>query len=317
MSSETGQFKNIKKYLSIFLKGMAMGAADSVPGVSGGTIAVITRIYDELIYSIRAVDTRALRLLFSEGPGRAWDSINGYFLLVLACGIFFSLRLSAGIVLNLLENNFEALMAFFSGLIIASGWSLKSEVGSWGISTVLLFLVGMALTLLISGLTPYRAEISYAYLFLCGAVAICAMILPGLSGAFLLLVMGVYDFMLGALVDVEIITISVFAAGCLTGLLAFARLLTWALSHYREASYTLLTGMLVASVYILWPWQQKDLHNTGGGGAPLVAQAHNVWPTDYQILTGNDPHLLAVLVSFLTGVILIIVFDKLFRKSAD
>jgi putative membrane protein len=315
--SPTSRASGIKKYLALFLKGMAMGAADSVPGVSGGTIAVITRIYDELIYSIRSVDIRAFRLLLTEGVGRAWTYINGTFLLVLGCGILLSLRLSAGVVLSLLENNFEALMAFFIGLVIASSWSLKSECGAWGLPTLGLLFAGMGLTLLVSGLSPYSTEIGYGYLFLCGVVAICAMILPGLSGAFLLLVLGVYDFVLAALVNFELVTIVVFALGCVTGLLAFSRLLSWTLSRYREYSYAFLTGMLVASVSVLWPWQQVDRYRVGSDGESRVLQAHNVWPTDYQLLTGQDPQLLPVIVSFLIGATIITVADKLFRNSVD
>jgi len=317
MSTDSSRASVIKKYLALFLKGMAMGAADSVPGVSGGTIAVITRIYDELIYSIRSVDLRAVRLLLSEGIGRAWSYINGTFLLVLACGILLSLRLSAGVVLTLLENNFEALMAFFVGLVIASSWSLKSECGRWKLPTVGILLAGMILTLLVSNLSPYTAEIGYGYLFLCGLIAICAMILPGLSGAFLLLVLGVYDFVLAALVNFELLTILVFAVGCATGLLAFSRVLSWTLSRYREYSYAFLTGMLLASVYVLWPWQQVDSFYQDSGGEPHVLQAHNVWPTDYELLTGQDPQLVPVLISFLVGITLITGFDKLFRNSVD
>lgn len=317
MSSDTSRAGGLRKYLTLFFKGMAMGAADSVPGVSGGTIAVITRIYDELIYSIRSVDITAFRLLLTEGIGRAWNYINGTFLLVLACGILLSLRLSAGLVLTLLEHNFEVLMAFFVGLVIASSWSLKSECGRWRWLTVSMLLAGMMLTLLVSSLSPYTAEIGYGYLFLCGLVAICAMILPGLSGAFLLLVLGVYNFVLEALVNLELLTILVFAAGCLTGLLAFSRLLSWTLSRYREYSYAFLTGMLLASVYVLWPWQQVDRYYKDSDGESHVLQAHNVWPTEYELLTGQDPRLVAVLVSCVLGVVLIAGFDKLFRKSVD
>lgn len=307
----------MRKYLPLFLKGMAMGAADSVPGVSGGTIAVITRIYDELIYSIRSIDGRAFRLLVTAGPGSAWRHINGWFLLVLATGILLSLRLSAGIVLVLLENRFEALMAFFTGLVVASSWSLRNECGAWRLPTSMFLVAGMLLTLLISSLAPYSTEISLAYLFLCGLVAICAMILPGLSGAFLLLVLGVYDYVLNALITLNLPVILVFASGCICGLLAFARLLSWMLSRYRELSYAFLTGMLLASVYVLWPWQQVDRLYQDEAGESHVLQSHNVLPTDYQALTGQEPQLVAVVVSLLAGLAIIPVFDKLFRQSVD
>jgi len=317
MSSGSSSSRGIKEYLALFLKGMAMGAADSVPGVSGGTIAVIARIYDELIYSIRSIDLRALRLLLTEGFGRAWSYINGTFLLVLATGILLSLRLSASLVLNLLESSFEPLMAFFIGLVVASSWSLKSECGRWGLPTFGLLLAGMSLTLLVSSLSPYNAEIGFGYLFLCGVVAICAMILPGLSGAFLLLVLGVYDHVLSALVNLQLLTIVVFATGCVSGLLAFSRFLSWTLSRYREFSYAFLTGMLLASMYVLWPWQQTSAYYQDSRGESHTLSTHNVWPTDYEMMTGQDPKLLAVMGCFLAGVTLIAMFDKLFRNSVD
>jgi len=317
MASRTLSEGGARRYLSVFLKGMAMGAADSVPGVSGGTIAVITRIYDELIYSIRSIDTRALRLLGTEGPGRAWSYINGTFLLVLAGGILLSLRLSAGLVLMLLEQFFEPLMAFFVGLVIASSWSLKGECGAWRWQTLAGLLAGMAVTLLVSSLSPYSTDISPVYLFLCGLIAICAMILPGLSGAFLLLVLGVYDYLLSALVGFDLSTIIVFASGCAIGLLAFSRLLAWALSSYRDLSYAFLTGMLLASIYVLWPWQQVDGYYLDRAGGSHVLASHNVLPGDYLALTGQDPRLLPVLISLIAGFTIITGFDKLFRNPVD
>ncbi|MEZ5492178.1 MAG: DUF368 domain-containing protein [Gammaproteobacteria bacterium] len=317
MPNDSQQSSAGREYLWLFLKGMAMGAADSVPGVSGGTIAVIARIYDELIFSIRSIDGKALRLLVSEGPARAWSYVNGTFLLVLASGILLSLRLSAELVLVLLENNFEALMAFFIGLVVSSSWSLKREWGVWRWSIGLLMLAGMTLTLLVSTLSPHSADAGYGYLFLCGLIAICAMILPGLSGAFLLLMLGVYDTVLTALINLEIPIILVFAAGCGCGLLAFSRLLSWTLARYRELSYAFLTGMLLASVYVLWPWQQVDSYYLDSAGESQVLQAHNVSPFNYESLTGQDPQIITVAISLLAGIVIITAFDKLFRKSVD
>lgn len=317
MAAEIRPNRENRKYLWLFLKGMAMGAADSVPGVSGGTIAVISRIYDELIYSIRSIDAQAFRLLLSEGPGRAWHYINGTFLLVLACGILLSLRLSAGIVLVLMERHFEALMAFFIGLVLASSWSLRLEFGGLRWRGAALLLAGMVVTLLVSTLSPVRAEISNGYLFVCGVLAICAMILPGLSGAFLLLLLGVYDHVLAALVELDVVTILVFGGGCGFGLLAFSRLLSWTLANYRDLSYAFLTGMLLASVYVLWPWQQVARFYQDPEGEIHVLQTVKVLPGGYQAATGEDPEYLVVLLCLILGITIIAGFDKLIRASLD
>jgi putative membrane protein len=296
---------------------MAMGAADSVPGVSGGTIAVIARIYDELIYSIRSVNIIALRLLYTDGIKRAWSYINGTFLLVLLCGIVISLRISASLVLQILDNYFALLMAFFAGLVIASSWLLKTEFGNWNWKILTALLAGMALTLIVSSLSPQSVSISNWYLFCCGVIAICAMILPGLSGAFLLIMLGVYDYVLNAWVNFEIETITIFIAGCISGLLIFSRFLAWTLNRYHDVSYAFLTGMLLSSVYVLWPWQQALSFYTDENGQSHVLQTANILPGTYQLLTGEDPQLMPALLCLLGGCAVIFIFDKLFRKTVD
>jgi len=317
MSENEQKNDKVKKHLLLFCKGLAMGAADSVPGVSGGTIAVIARIYDELIYSIRSINIIALQLLFTGGIKKAWSYINGTFLLVLLCGIVVSLRLSASMVLLLLDNYFEMLMAFFAGLVIASSWFLKTEFGNWNWKIVTAIVVGAGLTLSVSSLSPQTVSFTNWYLFFCGLIAICAMILPGLSGAFLLIMLGVYDYVLNAWVNLEIITIAVFVAGCVSGLLMFSRLLAWTLSRYHDISYAFLTGMLVASVYVLWPWQQAISFYTDDDGQNQVLESVNVMPASYELLTGQDPLVIPVLFCLLGGCSLILVSNKLFRQSAD
>jgi len=299
------------------LKGMAMGAADSVPGVSGGTIAVIARIYDELIFSIRSINLAALRVLYKDGIARAWDYINGSFLLALFIGIVVSLRLSAGLVLYLLENHFEPLMAFFIGLVFASCWSLKAEFRQRTLGIAVALLCGMAVTLLVGLMSPQTGTASGIYLFFCGLVAICAMILPGLSGAFLLLVLGVYDYVLTAVIELNLTIIFIFVSGCGLGLLLFSRVLAWTLSRYRDLSYAFLTGMLLASIEILWPWQMATSTFVDLDGHITVLQSSNVSPSSYMQVTGQEPQFLAVCVTLVAGFLLIFGFDKLFRKSID
>lgn len=248
---------SLRGKIMLYLKGVAMGLGDSVPGISGGTIAVITKIYDQLVFSISAIDLRACSLLFTGRISEAWQYVNGGFLLILAMGILSGLLLSANTVLFLLENYFPPLMAFFIGMVLSSTWLLKNEftLNAW--QNILALLLGLLLATLIGFISPRSAELSLIYVFFSGAIAISAMILPGLSGAFILLLLGVYEFILGALVEFNWPYILVFVLGCATGLLIFSRILTWLLLKHHQLSYGFITGMLLGSLSALWPWQQS------------------------------------------------------------
>jgi len=240
------------------LKGVAMGLGDSVPGISGGTIAVITKIYDQLVFSIRAVDLRACGLFFTGQFKAFWQHINGTFLLILALGILCGLLISANTMLFLLENYFVPLMAFFIGMVLASSALLRNEFSLRTWQNILALFLGFLLAMSIGFITPRSAELSHIYVFFSGAIAISAMILPGLSGAFILLLLGVYEFILGALLGFDLPYILAFMLGCGVGLLAFSRVLSWLLRAHHELSYGFITGMLLGSISALWPWQQAQ-----------------------------------------------------------
>lgn len=242
----------------LYFKGVAMGLGDSVPGISGGTIAVITKIYDQLVFSIRAVDLSACGLLLSGQFKLAWQHINGTFLFILALGILSGLLVSANTVLFLLENYFAPLMAFFIGMVLASSALLRHEfsLGAW--QNVLALFLGLLFAMSVGFISPRSAELSLLYVFFSGAVAISAMILPGLSGAFILLLLGVYEFILNALLNFDLPYILAFVSGCAVGLLAFSRVLSWLLRDHHQLSYGFITGMLLGSVSALWPWPNSD-----------------------------------------------------------
>lgn len=254
----TDSWASPRSKLMLFLKGVAMGLGDSVPGISGGTIAVITKIYDQLVFSIRAVDLRACALLFTGQFKAFWQHISGTFLLILALGILSGLLVSANTVLFLLENYYAPLMAFFIGMVLASSALLRHEfsLGAW--QNILALCLGLLLAISIGFITPRSAELSLVYVFFSGAVAISAMILPGLSGAFILLLLGVYEFILGALLGFDLPYILVFVLGCAVGLLAFSRVLSWLLRDHHQLSYGFITGMLLGSVSALWPWPEGE-----------------------------------------------------------
>lgn len=295
--------KTLRGKLLVFLKGMAMGVADSVPGVSGGTIAVMAGIYEELIHSLKNLNPVALWAYRNRGLSGFWRSINGNFLLSLLVGIVTALFLSANTVLYLLETHYPQLMALFCGLVLASAFFLRRQVKRWAIIELGFLSIGITLTLLIAFISPSAGQTGYAYLFLCGAIAICAMILPGISGAFILLLLGVYDYVLGALRALDVGVIVVFAAGCAVGLLSFAHLLSMTFHYYREQTYAFLTGMLLASIVVLWPWKLVPEH--GAMGASYLS------PNAYAVMTGSSVSVLSVVGLFMLGFALVTIFERI------
>jgi len=293
----------LKSRLSVFLKGLAMGVADSVPGVSGGTIAVMAGIYEELIHSLRNLSPVALLNYLRLGVAGFWHAINGGFLLSLLLGILIALYTSAGTVLYLLEYQYPLIMAFFCGLVLASTWFLRRQVEVWHKRAVGLFLLGVFVTLLISLANPLQGNFSLPYLFFCGAIAICAMILPGISGAFILLLLGVYDYVLGALRALQFDVIFVFASGCAIGLLSFSHLLSWTFFYYRQQTYAFLTGMLAASVLVLWPWKFT----------PEGAAAQYLSPAGYALATGQSVSVVMVFLMVMLGFAVVALFARITR----
>ena len=303
--------------VTLYCKGIAMGLGDSVPGISGGTIAVISNIYDELVFSIRAFDARLLILLSQARFNASWQHINGNFLLVLALGILSGLLISANTVLFLLENQFEALMAFFLGLVLSSVVILARETHILHLHNGAALLAGAATTVLIGQLDPLPStDLSYGYLFLCGLIAISAMILPGLSGAFILILLGAYETMLVALTQLQWASIFVFVAGCAIGILAFAQLLARLLLHFRDLCYGFICGMLLGSLTVLWPWQQAVSFYTDSDGVQQTLQSVNVWPLNYTELTGQSPQLFWVGLCFVLGAAAVLLLRWLFSERS-
>ena len=285
-----------------FLKGVAMGLGDSVPGISGGTVAVITNIYSRLIFAIRAIDWTACKLLLGGHLSVFWQRVDGAFLLLLGLGILTGLLSSANTVLFLLDNYFEALMAFFIGLVMASVYLLKGEYDFLDWNNIVSLVVGFLLAFLLSNVGPRAVDVTLAYVFFSGMIAICAMILPGLSGAFILLLLGVYQHMLNALVEMQLLIILDFAVGCFIGLLAFSRLLGWMLRYYYQLTYGFISGILLGSIFILWPWQKVLSSYVGREGREHPLQTTNVLPLNYLEITGNEPMLVFAALSFMVGV---------------
>ncbi|PCJ15054.1 MAG: DUF368 domain-containing protein [Gammaproteobacteria bacterium] len=296
----------LKKYGSLYLKGLAMGAADVVPGVSGGTIAFITNIYQELLDSISAFSRlENYKVLLKSGPVEFFRRVNGLFLVVLFAGVFTSIFSLAKGISYLLDNEPELIWSFFFGLILVSCFLIARQVGQWNIQAYLAVIVGGVIAYGVTVSAPAVVEPSYWKVFAAGAVAICAMILPGISGSFILLILGLYGHIIGAIKDLDVPTLLVFMSGTGIGLLAFSRILSWFYSHYRGVTLALLTGFLVGSLNAVWPWKQVLSYRTNSHGEQVAFLRENVWPTDYLSVTGNDAHLMAGCGLMLLAIILV------------
>ncbi|MDM9652223.1 DUF368 domain-containing protein [Pseudomonas wenzhouensis] len=307
----------MKKYFLLYAKGLAMGAADVVPGVSGGTIAFISGIYDELLRSIARVPEATLSLL--RGRIRdAWQMANATFLLVLLCGIMTSILSFARLITYLMAQHPIPLWSFFFGLILVSTYVVGREIGRWNWTRVLSFALGLAFAYWITVAAPMQWGSDLQTLFLAGAIAICAMILPGISGSFILLLLGLYSVVLGAVKELDLLVLAVFASGCLVGILSFARLLSWLLSRWRDLSLAFLTGLMLGSLNKVWPWKEVVSWRLDSKGEQVPLLESNLLPGQFADISGQDPQLLLAVVLAVGGIALVLGLEWLAsRLSAD
>lgn len=299
----------------IYLKGMAMGAADIVPGVSGGTVAFISGIYERLIGALSRFDISLLRVLRQGGLKGAWQHVDGAFLLILFAGILTSVFSAARILSYLLEHHAPVLWGFFFGLILASVYHVLRIIRQHTAATWLVFLLGAVIAYAITELSPAQVAMTLPNVFLAGAIAICAMILPGISGSFMLLLMGLYGPILGAVKGLELAVLAVFAAGCATGLLSFTHVLKWLLSRYHDLTLALLTGFMVGSLNKVWPWKQTLEYRLDSHGTPVPIIQKNVLPAHFEQVTGQSAELALVLVCFLLGLGLVLALERMGQST--
>lgn len=250
--------KNFAKYLMTCIKGICMGAADVIPGVSGGTIAFMTGIYEELVGSINAINLTALKFLFTGKLRDFWKHINGNFLLALATGILISVFSLAKGMQYLLGHHPIQTWAFFFGLIVASSIFILKGVSGWKVKDIIILLIGVVLGVTVCTLSPTSTPDQLWFIFLCGAIGICAMILPGISGSFILLILGKYEYIMSAIADMNLVVLAVFACGAAVGLISFSKFLNWLLSRYHRATLLTLAGFIIGSLVKVWPWSNMD-----------------------------------------------------------
>lgn len=298
--------RSIKDYLLILLKGLCMGAADVVPGVSGGTIAFITGVYDEWLNSLKRCTPAVLLMLKRDGIVKTWQYINGNFLVALFGGILISLKTFAAIVLMAMDNYPVLVWAFFSGLVAASIYLLVRAQRGWGVVEFIGLVLGVLFILAISYMAPAQLPGHGWILFLGGFVAICAMILPGISGSFILLLVGLYPVFLQAIHHLEIGKLLWFGAGCVTGLIVFSRFLLWLLNSYHSQTLAVLIGFLIGSLSVTWPWKHALLTTQDSHGRTVALQQENLNPLNYMAVTGNEPTIVLAIVWALAGVLLVV-----------
>ena len=306
-----------RDYLALSGKGMMMGAADAVPGVSGGTVAFITGIYEELINSLKQFGPEAIKILFSQGIGAAWKHVNGSFLLALITGVIVSLASIARVVLYWLDNYPELLWSFFFGLILASVWSLCRHIERWESHIITAFFSGAVLAYLITTISPASVEASALTIFLSGMVAICAMILPGISGSFILLLMGMYTPILMAVKNFELFTLGLFGAGCVIGLLSFSHVLSWMFSSFKTTTLALLGGFMLGSLNKVWPRKYTTSYSIDRHGKEIPLVQENILPNTFESMTGEPSSILMAMVLMVVGAGLVFLIEKMGRRAGD
>lgn len=287
-----------------------MGAADVIPGVSGGTVAFITGIYDELLRSIKSIDLEAFKLFFQFRFKDFWQKINGNFLLALFGGIVTSLLSLAKLMTFLLQTHPILIWSFFFGLILVSAPLVMREIKKWQLSSGLSFVVGIIVAYYITVVTPTESPNSLFFIFFSGALAICAMILPGISGAFILLLIGKYQFMITALIEFNIPVVAVFMAGCFVGIISFSRLLSWVLERYHNVAVALLAGFMLGSLNKVWPWREVKEYATNSKGEQISVFDQSILPGKYIEVTGNDPLILQAILMMALGVFIVIFIER-------
>ncbi|WP_257266853.1 DUF368 domain-containing protein [Endozoicomonas sp. ONNA2] len=306
---------NHSSYFVLIAKGMAMGAADVVPGVSGGTIAFITGIYDRLLNALKSVNPSLLKVLGDEGVAGVWQRIDGTFLVCVFGGVLTSILSFAHVITWFLATWPEMLWAFFFGLILVSGLHMVRQVEHWNTATITTLITGMVIAYAVGVLTPTSLEPDPVTLFFAGSIAICAMILPGISGSFILLMIGLYGPVIDAIKSLDFNVLIVFGLGCISGLLSFSHVLAWLLKKHRDLAISLLTGLMLGALGKVWPWKEtlETRVNSSGELVPLI-QA-NVSPINYEGITGQPAYLVESIGLMFLAIALVVMIELLGSKK--
>ncbi|WP_048306223.1 DUF368 domain-containing protein [Halomonas sp. PR-M31] len=307
----------MKRALALFLKGAGMGAADAVPGVSGGTIAFVTGIYEELIFTIRRFGPDAFGAWRRHGMAGLIEHLNLAFLVPLVAGILASLISVAHLVTYLLDAHPVLLNAFFFGLVAASAIVVRRQIDSWRWWYLLPLVIGLLLAQTLPAVMPLMAGFGDLVLVVGGAIAISAMLLPGVSGSFLLLAMGLYGTVMEGIKSFDVVLILQFGAGCALGLFFFSRLLAWLFRHFHDLTLQLLVGFIIGSLPLLWPWRELVSYRLGPDEQMIPLDYRYLLPGDYASLTGDSAQLLPGLVLMALGLLLVLMVGERSPLSSE
>ncbi len=315
MSKEQPVKRGLTNHLKLYLKGMGMGAADVVPGVSGGTIAFITNIYEELIHTIKTA-VQAVKENLIKGDLKGFiKELNLTFLIPLVMGIGTSILLLSRAVLFLLHTYPIFIWSFFFGLIIASAVVIYRKITTYTISVFISALIGAGIAYSITIISPTETTDAWWFIFLSGFIAICAMILPGISGSFILLLLGKYEFILNAVREFNIAVISLFIVGCISGLSVFSSVLDWLLRRYHDLAVAVLSGFMIGSLNKVWPWKKTISYFTDSKGESKPLLEENIMPQTYEMIHGSEPQLLYAVIFGTAGFLLVMLIEGLSSKS--
>lgn len=304
--------RTIKEYILLFFKGIAMGAADVVPGVSGGTIAFISGIYEELLSSISAINFGTFKLLKEKGLKAAWTSVNGNFLATLLSGIAVSVVSLAKGITYLLDNEPILLWSFFFGLVLASVVFIGKQITKWNIKTIIILLIGSVIAYYITILEPLASDdASLLFYFISGALAICAMILPGISGSFILVLLGSYKIILEAIHSKNLQVIATVGAGAIVGLLSFSKVLKWLFSKYKNLTLAGLTGFIIGSLNKIWPWKETLSWRTNSHGKEVPVLQKSINPYEFD----GEHQLMMAIIFAIIGYAVILGLEKVQAKK--
>lgn len=321
----------MKNTISTILKGMAMGTAEVIPGVSGGTIAFITGIYEKLLNTIKAFGPGLIPVFKAEGFSGLWTKINGNFLVRLLGGMVMGIVFGVFAVSYLLEHYPPAVWAFFFGLIVASAIYIGKQIPKWQVGEIVLVIVGAVVAYGITAMAPANGSESLVFVFFAGLIAISALILPGISGSFILLIMGMYSYIISETLKPFLSTLDlekglvmvVFALGCLTGLMTVSRILSWTFKHYRSLTLATLTGFMIGSLNKIWPWRNPIDYLRDSSGEIImkdntnipkkVLYEANVLPANYE----GEAMVIAVVILMIAGFASVFLLEKLGDNSTE
>ncbi|MEZ4722832.1 MAG: DUF368 domain-containing protein [Flavobacteriales bacterium] len=316
----------MKFHLINAAKGLAMGMAEVVPGVSGGTIAFITGIYERLINVIKSIGPDLFKALKDDGIKGAWKALDGNFLISLLTGMVGGIVIGVFLITHLLETYPLLVWSYFFGLILVSAWFVGKEIPEFNGQIIFIMTLGAAFAYYITVAVPSGGNEALWYVFLSGSIAVSALLLPGISGSFILLLMGMYTYVIPTVKDAlktfemdKIMVLAVFGAGMLVGMVIFSRVISWTFKNYRDYTLAALTGFLIGSLNKIWPWQEVLLTADKDSGEKVIVFSKSVMPATFtalenNFLYGNEPQIMGCIVMMILGFMTVYVAETFSNK---